>query len=447
MAPVVLKLTPEGVIYGRITGADGEPIENFAVRVMVSRVVNGRKHWEQQGGQPTDDEGQFRIAELRPGTYYVKAGPGMQPLPRLANSQMQPEGYPGTFYPGARDLETATPIQVEPGRQYRAEFSMQPVPMYKVAGVVTGVPLGPNGNSMGAAIQLFSSDGDVATAGVRFNPQAGTFNMDAVPAGMYTLVVSSQDPVNRRQLTARIPLTVTGDVAGVRLVLGPSPTIPVNVRTEPTRADSQQQNRMTVTFDGPNGTRTAELAAPPVNVMLESMGPGLMNRGSYASLEGQPGNQTFGLRNVQPGTYRVEITPTGSWYVQSAHCGSVDLLREELQVAIGGSVEPIEVALRDDIASLRGSVSTNGQPVQATVLVVPAEAPRLAKLVLSQQDGSFYVGGLAPGDYRVLALDSADDLEYAEPEGLRDFSASMQSVRLSPNQQGIVTVELVRRRK
>jgi hypothetical protein len=437
MQPLVLKLTPEAVIYGRITGADGEPIENLQVRVFVSRIVNGRKHWEQHGGQPTDDEGQFRIAELPPGTFYIKAGPSAQPLLRAGNPQKPAEGYPVTFYPGARELDTAAPIPVEPGRQYRADFSMQPAPIYKVSGTVAGIPSGPNGNPMGVGIQFLGRDGEGVGAGMRFNPQTGVFKADAVPPGSYIVTADSQDPVNRRQLTARMPLTVNGDVAGVHLVLGPAMSIPVNVRTESTNP-AMETNRVVTNLGSQQ---------PPVNLMFEGKDIGVVNQNAWASFEGSPGNQTLVVRNVQAGTYRADISPNGPWYVESARCGSVDLMREDLQIAFSGSVEPIEIVMRDDASALRGAVSSNGQPAAAVILLIPATAPRLTKLAFTQQDGTFIFGSLAPGDYRVLALDRADDLEYAEPDGLRDFSAGMQPVRLSPNQQGVVTLELVRRQK
>ena len=77
---VVLKLIPEGVIYGKISEDDGEPIEGLPIRLLVQRLQNGRKVWEERTGTATDEEGMFRIAELHPGDYFLSAGPSRVPV-------------------------------------------------------------------------------------------------------------------------------------------------------------------------------------------------------------------------------------------------------------------------------------------------------------------------------------------------------------------------------
>src|SRR5437899_5329269 len=79
-ASLVLKLIPEGVVYGRISEDDGEPIEGLPVQLVVQRLQNGRKVWEQRPGATTDEDGAFRIAELPPGNYFLSGGPGRTPV-------------------------------------------------------------------------------------------------------------------------------------------------------------------------------------------------------------------------------------------------------------------------------------------------------------------------------------------------------------------------------
>jgi hypothetical protein len=430
MPPLVLKLTPEAVIYGRITGADGEPLENLPMRLFAYRVVNGHKQWQQLGGQTTNDDGQFRIAELRPGTYYLRAGQPFLAVARPADPQKPAEGYASAFYPGARDLESAAAIKIEAGQQYRAEFSLQPVAMYQVSGTVTGITVGVNG----VGIQLFTSDGETLPFGANLDRATGKFLMQSVPAGSYIVNATAMDVTTRQEFVARIPLNVSGDVAGVSLALGAALSIPVTVRIDASRTTSPE-------FIVSGAPR------PPVNVQLVSTDVGLINYRVGSNMDGPPESRRLTLRIIRPGKFRVEITPLGPFYVSEARSGRVDLLREELTIPYGGSVEPIEIVMRDDAATLQGSVSFSGQRIDAIVILVPAMAPRRARVEFAQPEGSFFIGGLAPGEYRILALDHVDDLEYAEPDGLVDFSGAMQTVRLGPNQQGTVTLELVRRPK
>jgi hypothetical protein len=428
--PLVLKLTPESIIYGRITRADGEPIENLPVRLYVSQVANGHRQWQQRGGQSTDENGEFRIADLRPATYFLRAGPAFQALARTGNPQGRAEGYASTFYPGARELDSAAPIKLEAGQQYRAEFAMQTVPVYQVTGTVSGITPGMNG----VGLQLFGRDGEPLPFGGSVDRTTGRFTMQMVPTGTYTLNASALDTVTREEYMGRALVTVSGDIAGAGVMLVPSSSIPVTVRYESTGNLPQYQS-------APGNRR------PPVMIQLIPQEGGLANYPVSSTSEGPPENRKLSLRNVRPGTYRAEIPPMGPWYVSAARSGSVDLLREELTVPEGGSVEPIEVVLRDDAASLSGKVTSGGQPTTGVVLLVPVFAPRLTKQSFVQPDGNFFFAGLAPGEYRIIALDRVDDLLYAEPDGLAEFSAAMQALQVSPNQQATQNLELVRRQK
>jgi hypothetical protein len=72
----IVPLVPEGIIYGRITGVDGEPIEGMQMQLLEKKVQDGRGRWEPlEPSTLTDDEGRFRLAELRAGTYFLLAGP------------------------------------------------------------------------------------------------------------------------------------------------------------------------------------------------------------------------------------------------------------------------------------------------------------------------------------------------------------------------------------
>jgi hypothetical protein len=70
----LIKLTPEGVIYGRVEDEKGQAIEGLLVQAEMWTVANGTRQLQSLGGMQaeTNDEGSFRIAELPPGDYYVK---------------------------------------------------------------------------------------------------------------------------------------------------------------------------------------------------------------------------------------------------------------------------------------------------------------------------------------------------------------------------------------
>src|ERR1017187_10269804 len=58
---VVLKLTPQSPISGRVTDTTGQPIEHMPVRLTAKPLREGRKHWEPRGQQQTDRSEERRV--------------------------------------------------------------------------------------------------------------------------------------------------------------------------------------------------------------------------------------------------------------------------------------------------------------------------------------------------------------------------------------------------
>src|SRR5437867_7290183 len=59
-----LRMTPNGVITGRIVDEDGEPMAYLQVEAMLSRYSQGRKQLVTYGSASTNDLGEYRIFGL-----------------------------------------------------------------------------------------------------------------------------------------------------------------------------------------------------------------------------------------------------------------------------------------------------------------------------------------------------------------------------------------------
>ncbi len=421
--PVVVKLIPESVIYGRVSDSEAEPVENLPVKLIYAPIVNGQKNWQERANTQTNEEGEFRFFELPPGAYYLKAGPSFSARIRAAwGTQAVQEGYPSTYYPGAKDLNSAAAIPIVPGKQVRADVNVKSEAFYQVSGTVAGYPLGAMIN-----VELLSRDGEALPSGIRVDAQTRTFVAASVPAGSYVIKAYARGS-DGQESVASLPVNVNSDVAGVNLVVGPSATIPVAVRLELARSS----------YPGPYPRDM-----PPVNVLLVPRVFG--TQGRWASLEGPSESRSFAARNVEPSTYSAQITPNGPWYVESARCGNTNLFIEDLTVGPGGPGQTIEIVIRDDFARLNGALSTGNRPVQGIVLLIPELNPRAAMTVPVDPTGRFQTGELPPGEYRALAFDRIDGLEYTSPEAMRSYSSGAQFVRLPPNGQATVNLELQKR--
>jgi hypothetical protein len=67
------KLTPHGVVTGRIVDEDGDPVARVSVQTQNYRRVEGRKQLTPSGSASTNDLGEYRIFGLGPGRYYLAA--------------------------------------------------------------------------------------------------------------------------------------------------------------------------------------------------------------------------------------------------------------------------------------------------------------------------------------------------------------------------------------
>jgi len=72
---LLLKMTPESVVLGRVRSVRGEPLEGVPVRLACIRSTAEGSVRELCGNAFTDENGQFRLDHVTPGSYYLEAGP------------------------------------------------------------------------------------------------------------------------------------------------------------------------------------------------------------------------------------------------------------------------------------------------------------------------------------------------------------------------------------
>ena len=447
--PVVLKLIPEGVISGQISGDGGEAVEGLSVQLMAERVENGKKTRAILRGAQTDEQGEFRMAELQPGKYFVFVGASSRVDAFPAPSQQGARGYAAGFYPSGNDFATANPVEVAAGQHVEINFNLRSQLFHRISGTVSGYPQGTAGINM----QVTDAAGQQMPAGFRFDPAGGTFRTLWLPAGNYTLSAEMRDPESGQAYFAAQNLNLTSDVAGVHLHLLPGLKIPVSFRVERTRSDAPATETQTffVARGGRGGRGRQVQVNVPARVVLIPQDEPVSRQQRFA----QPGAGEDGLEiaDVPPGVYAVQVFPNGPYYVQSARSGSLNLLEQNLAVAPGSSVEPIEIVLRDDFASLEGSVMLGEENDSATVIAIPEGGqPQMFGVGRSRPspgtdashaDAVFEMSQLAPGTYKILAVDRADDFEYGNPEVLQKYASKAREISLVANQQAKIELEVV----
>ena len=434
---VVLKLTPESVIAGKVTTATGIPLEHVPLSLTYLNVREGRRHWDSKGIANSAEDGRYRFANLPPGTYYVSTTPFTPQPETLFDSEPQSKtGYSGVYYPGVPDFNSAAPISLSAGQQAEANFTLNEVPSYSISGTISGYAPGQYAN-----VQLCDQSGSPLPFSYQFSPDNGRIDFHGVPAGTYVLKASSQS-ASKQPVRGETRIHVAANTYNVQLALSPWASITVSVRTE------------SVAQASPGAAKFVRPVSqgPPLGVRLLPSQPGISE--SYPTLEGPPGQQTLAFPNVEPGRYSVELMPQDPWYVQSAEYGQTNLLTDDLIVLADAPPSVIQVVLRNDVAILSGTVSPrSGAAAPATVVAIPERVPKASPKLgyynppadknAEPADG-FTINSLAPGDYLVFAFDHAEGVEYANPDVLQNYISQATHVTLAPGQTSRVKLDLIR---
>lgn len=425
-AAVTLKLAPEAIIFGHIQNTAGEPLEGANVRLLSSRIMGGRRTNQPRTGIRTDEEGNFRIANLEAGTYYLSVGGGRD-LPSQIDTDAPQDGYPAVvFYPGVADFAAASPIRLQPGQQVEADFKLKPIRVYNVFGRVVGFS-----PELSFGVQLVTGPPGEARLATRSEP-SGEFEALHVPPGNYLVTADSRGR-NGQNLYAEVPLNVSADVSGLVVPLVPAISIPVVERDE---------------FTSPESTsRPLPANVPRFSIWLQAV-DGERGQGHFDfSHDGVSNKRSMSLNDVRPGVYNPVFNVNGPWYVATAVCGSTDLLQQPLTVAAGTSPQPIEVTLRDDAASLSGTVALRSDSAPVHLLLYSNSAPMRPPQegFASAPQGMFGFSGIAPGDYTVVALDRIDDLEYMNPAAMQEYLGRGKRISLQPGEKARVSLDVIRR--
>ena len=402
----LLKLSPQASIQGHIIASDGEALEGVQVQLIFEQIVNGRKEWQPREMAQTKANGNYRIENLVPGTYLIhtimrpefgfRFGQETDPFPQQA--------YPQRFYPNSPDRASAQPIELKPGDQAQADFTLSPVAAFSVSGVISPAQDG--------TLSIEDAEGQQNLFNLR--PRSGRFRIPTLPSGSWVVTFRSD---NAQGYYGEQTITVdSSNVEGVVLQLQQLASIPVSV------------------------SGNIEAGSAPVQVQLASK-EGRWNNGRFMSMSPPPegSDQHLMIRDVPSGRYTVLVQSTGGACVDSVSSGSTDLAHGDL-IVNGGPQAPIHIALREDCPTLAVRVHADAGSPKGFVVLIPGVDFLEPTIVPIPDDGHFEFTRLNPGPYRVYAFSDMDGLEYGNPEALHDFAG--QQVDLLANQKANVNLEL-----
>lgn len=404
---VLVKLIPEGRIQGRIRDDNDEPIEGLQIQLLRQQIIQGKRIWQPSQMVSTNEEGIYRLEDLPPGHYIVSTR--LHPFGDvMIDGRPVPEMYPAEYYPNAPEFSSAQPLDLQPGQEAQADFSIAPVHAFHISGTVAG-----GRNFIQANVE--SSGPEQFPDGFAVNPRTGKF-VATVPAGSWTLHFTTGGGGQDSMESAEQAVNVSGsDIEGLRIQFEPAVSFPVRI------------------LNSPAGPPRVQIQLIPKNNQR------LMGQLIARPSPGDP--QSLSFRNIPPGTYRVSIHSFGNVCIGSVMSGSIDLSRDDLTIMRGAAPEPIEITLLDNCATISGTVHSDGAPLKGSVLLIPDSAQAEAQIGSIQADGSFSWPNLSPGTYHLYAFSDISDLEYANPDAMRDFQS--QEITVGAGEKASAHLDLI----
>jgi protocatechuate 3,4-dioxygenase beta subunit len=389
---VVVKLTPPGVIAGRILAEDGEPLPNAVAMAIrsVSSSLSSLSDAESRSAVVNrvyaNDLGEYRLYGLPPGRYWV-----------TATCHSGKRLYTQTYYPRALTLSAATALDLGPGVQltsidialprketpfrFRSRQGGDAASTAMLEGeavnAATGDPV------RGAEVALYGGARGSDPVSVAVTDSSGSFRLNDIEPGSYRLEASRNGFTSAghgsgrsQPSAASISLEAGQELKGIRLELEPQGTIAGRVFGEDRDPLS---NVVVIALRLEGGKRQLALAT---RVYTNDLGE-------------------YRLHGLRPGRYYLSAIyrgelPTSSGVLQPVESGSEPDARQDAYVPTYyphavrfTDAEPLRMMPGALLAGMDFELSTaHPLRVSGRVLVPGAKVDRNVKLSLVPRDSS-----------------------------------------------------------
>ena len=408
---IALRLIPLGAISGRVVDADGDPVARVTVEALGYSYERGKKQLKTFGRASSDDRGEYRIAGLPAGAYYLRGTLpfGRSPMASMRLLGPKPAGYDpqAAYFPSAADVESAVVLDIAPGAELRGNtITLRAMQTYSIRITLSGTPA-PGSDptvSMGSA-----TSGMTMMTNGKYGDTRGFGNM---APGTY-LVEGADRPLG---LAGRQVVKVTNADVDVTISLLPEIVIGGTVRSA----------GKPVAMDGMRVSLDCGEVADRTEAAVKADG-------------------TFAIRRVQPAVCSVQAAAPAGSYVKAIHLGDRALSSPAFDAGKSGA--ELAITLDTDGGTLAGTVvDAQGTAVaDAVVAAAPAGAIRdwsdLVRSATSGADGMFELRDLAPGDYQVFAWVDVEPGAALDPDFRKSFEKQAKPIRIAPGQREKIQIQ------
>lgn len=450
-----ITMIPQGVIAGKVTDQNGDLLQGVQVMALRQGYQRGVKTLMTAASASTNDLGEYRIANLMPGQYFVAAADRRAIVLLTAQGNITAagtgrEGNVTTYYPNATDPRAAAPVSINAGAELRGtDIRMRTGKMFSISGKAVGPGGAAVANALLSMTPREAATGDaLASALSRSTSQVrpdGSFSFNNVAPGQYVLMALTSVQLNGQatpNLTGRADVTVSdADIKDVVFPLSPGASV-----------------TGTVTLDGgvpiqklfEGGTTGAGNVAPQTVIAATNAGVTIAGMTPTVGLTETValGARVPSARVAQDGSFKMEgigpsrfgVTVAGlpqGWYLKAARFGGADVLKTGIDFSTGGGGGEMAIVLGNKPASVTGVVrNSRGDAEQGLVVALwTAEADfgstnNGVRTAYTNQNGTFNFANLPPGEYFVAAFEDAEPGQMMNRDLLKMVTGDAEELKL-----------------
>jgi hypothetical protein len=411
---ITLKFIHSGSVAGRVLDADGDPLVGIPLVLMRAGRNLGERVLVNYRNATTNDRGEYRFTNLDPGQYYpvAEVSLGGQEAPiRVPVSQ---------FYGGARVWKDARPVTVRSGEILtRIDFNVTKGPLVRVRGRVTGMPstkettqpalVDGHPRYRGIGVNIMSAEtgpGGLGQTGVGALGPDYRFDFGDLPEGRYRL--EAQDQFDGPPYAMSQVVDVRQGMGEILLTLTPARELKGQLRLEGS-------------------------GAPPLNSFTIQLGLGMPVRRSVRARVGSDGH--FTLVGLMEGEWGMNVNPLPrGQFLKSAMLGDKDVRFTLMEIG-SGTDATLNIVVSMNSATVEGEVDASGaDSTRAGILLAPFGAfHNLARFyynATADGNGKFKLERIAPGKYKIFALEKMAAVNFQSPEAADQLDALGTEIEL-----------------
>jgi 5-hydroxyisourate hydrolase-like protein (transthyretin family) len=404
-------LAPQAVIFGVITDDSGDPVPSARISLYRQSPQAGDGKAVHAGETGADELGNYEIAHLPPGSYFlsVNAAPwyAARRQPRNENrssapgkaADVQPRSpldvaYPMTYYPDVADSSFAVPIVVSPGERIPINIALHPVPAIHVF----------------MQVPTFGADHQLSMPQLRRD----VFGFPDYIQATVSNVSNGEGPIATIELSGFAPGAYDVELTGPNGEPSRAASVDLN-------SDSAVDVSSAASLVDVSGKIAMAGGENPPSALVIALLPQQGQEQTAVSIES---DGSFHMRSVRPGTYEVAVYAQGYPMTTSQLAANGTALRGHM-LTVAGEPVTLTAVVAEGAATVNGFARLDGKPASGVFLELIPKSVAAGRAALqvnqSDSDGSFNFLRVLPGEYTLLAIQEGWMLDWTNRETMTPY--------------------------